>query len=95
MVELFLAIALAMPSPWFTRPRLVPYFMASEEDRIRDWIKKNNPGAEVFIHPEPQEEKLKEDGWEKVPFTWRGNKIWIQRKPRSDQKKMRTIEVCA
>lgn len=49
-----------------------------------EWIRKNNPDAEVFIHPTPQEDKLKEDGWERFPVTWKGEKIWIKRKPKSD-----------
>jgi hypothetical protein len=79
---LFLTCALALPSANSTQPAIVSYQAAkSEQERLTDWLRKNNPGAEVFIHPEPQEEKLKEYGWERVPFTWRGNKIWIKRKP--------------
>jgi hypothetical protein len=87
MKELFLACALALPSANFTQPAVVSYQAAkSEQERLTDWLRKNNPGAEVFIHPEPQAGKLKDYGWEKVPFTWRGNQIWIKRKPKSDKK---------
>lgn len=58
----------------------------SEEQRLRNWIHKNNPGCEIFITPKGQAEKLKEYGWEKVPFMWRGNEIWIQRKPAEDKR---------
>lgn len=89
LIEAFLICALMLPSGSFTHPAIVSYQTAkSEEERLRDWIHKNNPGAEVFIHPNPQTDKLKEAGYEKVPFSWRGNQIWIQRKPKSDQKKM-------
>lgn len=87
IAECFLVAALALPASYFTRPPIVSWSMAkSEEDRLRDWIRKHNEVEEIFIHPEPQEEVLHKNGWEKVPFTWRGNKIWIKRKPKSDQK---------
>lgn len=91
--EAFLICALAVPATHHTRPRIIPWMMSeeSEKKRIEDFIKKNNPDAEVFIHPEPQEELLKNHGWERVPFTWRGNKIWIKREPKRDQKHRRAI----
>lgn len=87
MNELFLICALTLPSPHFTWPRLVSWQAteSDEEERLIAWIRKNNPGAEVFIHPDPQEELLKDNHWEKLPFTHRGNKIWIKRKA-GDQK---------
>lgn len=79
--------ALAPPSPNFTRPPIVSYHMArSEEEQLVDWLKKNNPGVEVFIHPTPQEGKLKEWGWERFPATYKGKQIWIKRPPKSDHK---------
>lgn len=87
IAEAFLVCALSLPSPSFTRPAIVSYQAAkSEEERLKDFIHKNDPDAEVFITPKGQEGKLKEHGFERLPFTWRGNEIWIQRKPRSDQK---------
>jgi hypothetical protein len=66
---------------------MVSYHAAqSEEDDLKDFIKRHNPDAEVFIHENPQEDKLKNHGWERVPFNWRGKQIWIQRKPKSDKK---------
>lgn len=85
----FLLCALALPPSNFTRPPVVSHYAAkSEEQKLRDFIERNAPGAEVFIHPNPQRDRLKEYGWERVPFTWRGNDIWIKRKPASDDKKL-------
>lgn len=87
IAEAFLICALAVPGTNYTRPPIVSWHLIkSEEDRLRDWLRKNNPDADVFIHPEPAVDRLKEDGWEHVPFTWRGNQIWIKRKPWSDKK---------
>lgn len=91
IAEVFLVCALALPAASHTRPPIISYHATkSEQERLENWIRKNNPDAEVFIHPEPQAERLKKHGWEKVPFTWRGNEIWIQRKPKSDRKMMET-----
>lgn len=94
--ELFLICALSLPATHHSRPEITPWQMVrSEVDRLKDFIHKNNPDAEIFIHPEPQEEKLREYGWEKVPFTWRGNKIWIKRKPNPDVKHLNAFAVSA
>jgi hypothetical protein len=69
-----LLCVLALWSPFFTEDGV-------ERKKLIDWLRKSNPDAEVFIHPAPQEGKLKEAGWERVPFTWRGEKIWIRRGP--------------
>jgi len=83
MNELILACALALPPANFMSS---PYHvMKSEYDQLVEWLRKNNPDAEVFIHPTPQEDKLKDAGFERVPFTWRGNHIWIRRKEVSDK----------
>lgn len=80
--EAFLIAALSLPSAHFTKPPILSWRMEkSEQDKLIDWIKKNAPGAEVFIHPNPQDEVFEQNHWERVPFTWRGNKIWIKRKP--------------
>lgn len=80
--EVFLVCALAVPSTYHSRP----WFASQDEkSKIVDWIRKWNPGSDVFIHPQPQEDKLKEDGWERFPATWKGEKIWIKRKPKSDR----------
>lgn len=79
----FLICALSIPSTNFTHPAIVSYHAAkSEQESLEDFLHKNNPGAEIFIHPKPQKDKLKEVGFERVPFTWRGNEIWIKRKPK-------------
>lgn len=86
MKEIFLICCLALPCSNFTRPAIVSYQAAkSEQERLEDWLKKNG-AEEVFIHPNPQVDKLKEHNWERVPFTWRGNQIWVKRKPKSDQR---------
>lgn len=78
IAEAFLVCTLSLPSPWFTHP---PIMAKSEEEKLVDFIRKNAPDAEVFFHPNPDEERLKRDHWERVPFTHNGNKIWIKRKP--------------
>lgn len=85
----FLVCALALPSTHFTRPAIVSWYaIRSEEDKLKAWIRKNNPGADVFITPKGEADKLREHGWEKAPFTWKDKEIWIQRKPKSDQRKL-------
>lgn len=89
MIAIFLICAMSLPAASFTRPAIVSYHAAkSEQERLEDFLRKDNPKADVFITPKGQSKKLKEYGWERVPFTWRGNEIWIQRKPVSDQRKM-------
>lgn len=81
---LFLYCALAASPISFTKPdyRLT----MTESKRLEDWIKKYNPDVEVFIHPNPQRDKLKEYGWERIPLKYKDNEIWIQRKPARDTK---------
>lgn len=86
MNELLLICALAVPSPHFTHPPLnnataVDY----ERAKIEKFIHRYAPEAEIFIHERPQEDKLIEHGWERVPFTHRGAQIWIRRKEQSDK----------
>jgi hypothetical protein len=92
---LFLSCALSLPSASFTRPAIVSWqAVKSEADQLNDferWFKKNNPDIEdVYITPKGQEDKLKEYGYERAPWVWKGVdrdlEIWIQRKPKSDQK---------
>lgn len=79
--------AVPPPSLFSTRPPIVSYHaVKTEEENLIDWLKKNNPGAEVFIHENPQIDKLREIGWERFPATWRGKQIWIKRKPVKDMK---------
>lgn len=93
---IFLVCAMSLPSSFHTWPGIVSYHAAnSEEKDIRDFIKRHHPDAEIFIHPVPDDKRLKDHGWERVPFNWKGNEVWIQRKPKPDQKKMRAIEVSA
>lgn len=88
--ELFLICALALPSVHHTRPSIVSYHMVkSEQEQIKDlenWLKKKNPGIEVFIHKTPQSDKLKEYGWERFPANIFDHQIWIRRKPANDKK---------
>lgn len=80
---------LSLPSTHFTHPTIIPYKSASnEEEQLKNWLKKHDEIEDVFITPKGQADKLKEYGWERVPFTHNGNEIWIQRKPKSDQKLM-------
>ena len=83
--EAFLTCALALPGVHFTRPTITPYHASkNEEEQLKDWLRKNNPDADIFITPKGQADKLKEHGWERVPFNWDGKEVWIQRKPRKD-----------
>ncbi len=89
IAEAFLTCALALPAANHTRPAIsYSSAMKDEVEKLKDFIHKNNPDAEIFITPHGQRDKLHEYGWERVPFNWRGNEIWIQRKPKSDQKRM-------
>lgn len=84
---IFLTAALSLPGANYTRPPIVSVqAIKSEEDQLKDWIKKKGDFEEVFIHDNPQEDKLKEYGWERVPYTWKGKGIWGRRRPKSDQK---------
>lgn len=93
IAEIFLTCALASPAVNFTHPPIEkPIFAVQDQVKkeiqdLTDFIRKHNPDAEVFITPKGDAERLKEYGWEKVPFTWRDQEIWIQRKPKSDQYK--------
>lgn len=85
IAEAFLVCAMSLPAKHHTRPVMV----ASKRDEIqdlKDFIRRGDPGAEVFITPKGQPEKLHDYGWEKVPFNWNGQEIWIQRKPKSDKR---------
>lgn len=96
IAEAFLICALAVPATNFTRPPILSWiFMKNEEEQLTDWLKKHNEIDEVFITPRGQEDKLKEYGWERVPFTIHDKEIWIQRKPKSDAHKKRLMEASA
>lgn len=104
MKTFFLICALALPSPQFTWPRVVSYHEApavvpyqmerSEEDRLRDNLKKHPDILDVFITPEGTEDVLHDHGWSKAPFSINGKQVWIQRKPKSDIR-MKIIEEAA
>lgn len=82
---LFLICALSLPAAHSGHAQMTESNQIERElKRLRDFIHKNNPDAEVFITPKGQADKLKEHGYEKIPFTWRDQEIWIQRKPRPD-----------
>lgn len=84
--EAFLICALAVPAFNFPHVKLMEgNYIQKEEEQLKDWLRKNNPDAEIFIHPNPQEEKLKEYGWERVPFVYNDKQIWIRRKPAHDK----------
>jgi hypothetical protein len=87
---MYLAIlicALSLPAANFNHGIVSYHAMKSEEDQLKDAIRKRNPDIEdIFITPRGQSDKLKEYGWEKVPWTWKDLEIWVQRKPKSDQK---------
>ncbi len=91
--EAFLLCALASPGVNYTRPPIVSHHLMSNElDDLNKMIDKLHPGAEVFITPKGQAGKLKEHGWERAPFTWKGEEIWIRRRPSSDKAKRSILE---
>lgn len=84
MTALFLICAMSLPSLNHTRPAITPWSMAkNEEDQLKDFIRKNEPEAEVKITPRGNSKKWKEYGWEKIPWIWKDNEIWIKRHPRA------------
>lgn len=87
MIELFLICALSLPSTNFTRPAIVSYHAAirDEKDLMED-LKKHREIDDVFITPKGQADKLREHGWEQLPFSINDKEVWIQRRPKSDKK---------
>lgn len=67
----------------------------SEEEQIKDWIISHGDVAEVFIHENPQEDKLKEFGWERFPGSHKGKQIWIRWKPENGNNHKRAIGASA
>lgn len=66
------------------------------EAELEEQIKRHNPDIEeVFIHPFPQEDKLKEHFWIKLPFLWNDKQVWIKRKPVHDGPQKRALETSA
>lgn len=59
---------------------MVEQLNKDEIDKLREFIHKISPGAEITITPPDQE--MSE--WERLPFTWRGLWIWIKRRPIDD-----------
>lgn len=86
MTELFLIVALALPPRHFQHAPILPYHIKSEEEDLIDIFKIGDEYEDVFIHENPQTEKLKENGWERFPVDYFNKQIWIKRKPRSDRK---------
>ena len=85
MKGLFLLCALALPASQHTRPPIVSYHAMTDEEAA-DRIRKIHDFDEVYIHEKPQEDKLKESGFERYPALWGGKQIWIRRKPHFDKK---------
>lgn len=92
IAELFLTCALSLPSTNFTRPPITPWQASKDqEDKLAEWLRKHAEIDDVFITPKGQRDKLKESGWEQVPFTIDDKEIWIQRKQKNDKKKMQAV----
>lgn len=80
--EAFCSMALALPLTHFHLGGTpAHHHIIDEVVKIRDFIQKRAPGAKIWIGPEPKEPNA---GWERWPFTWRDQTIWIKRKPVSD-----------
>lgn len=91
MIELFLICALSLPSVNFTHPTLISYHLVDrEEEQLKDWLRKHQEIDDVFITPKGQADKLKEHGWEQLPFSINDKEVWIQRRPKSDKKTIRS-----
>jgi hypothetical protein len=87
MNDLFLIMAMSLPSPHFTHPPLqCATAIDYERAKLEKFIHSYAPEAEVFIHENPQVDKLIDAGFERVPFTHRGAQIWIRRKEVSDKR---------
>lgn len=89
MKELFLLAALALPSSYHTWPAIVSYHAMTDEE-FANRLRKLPAVEDVFIHESPQEDKLKENGWERFPATYKDKQIWIRRKPASDKRAIKT-----
>lgn len=81
--------ALALPSPHY-RTEMTDDDRAKVEDyrKLRDFIEKNAPGAQVMIVPTGsiKERIAEETGLERLPFTYDNNSIFIRRRPVFDRK---------
>lgn len=73
---------------------MVSYHAMTNEE-MAESIRKIHDFEEVYIHPNPNEEKLKEHGWEKYPAWINKNHVWIKRKPHTDSPQKRAIEAAA
>lgn len=76
--ELFLTVALALPASSFSRPQILTENVVADELRkLRDFIQKHVPGAEITVTIDDTD--FTESGMEKFPVTWRGMYVWIRR----------------
>lgn len=83
----FLMCALSLNSPNFTHQPILSWHVArSEEDALADELRKNGDIEDVFITPKGDRERLRNYSWDRLPWTINGKEIWIQRKPKSDQR---------
>ena len=88
MNALFLICALSLPATHY-------HLEITDDDRarieeirkIREFINKVHPGAGIVIVPpgSQDDELLRDSGLERLPFTYRGDQIYIRRKPVSDK----------
>lgn len=69
--------AIPPPAVNFRQVELAQANQAAEELRqLREFIRRNVPGAEIVITPPGQDMR---PPWERLPFTWRDMLIWIKR----------------
>lgn len=97
IAELFLVCALATPAANFPRVHMVEHnYIHDELEQLQEWIRQNNPGAEIHIvQGDGDSAILKKNGWERLPFSWRGCQVWIRRKPYTDEAPTRAVEESA
>lgn len=95
MNALFLICALALPPSSHTQPAIVSYQVMTD-DEAAERLRQIYDFEEVFIHPNPQEDKLKEHGWERFPAWINRKHVWIKRRPaKDDAPKHRAMETSA
>lgn len=75
---LFLTVALSLPGCSYPHVKILSENVVADELRkLRDFIQKQIPGAEITVTID--ETDYTDSGMEKFPVTWRGMYLWIRR----------------
>lgn len=80
--------ALALPAVHYKTEILEDEQKIEEIRRLREFIERVAPGAQVWIVPpgSTKDEVAKKSHLERLPFTWNGDNIYIRRKTVYDMK---------